>query len=184
MLENEPRDADKSDLFRLLQSLSDHQVDYVLIGGQALNLHGFMRGTTDIDLLLPMNEINGQKVLDALAFLQDNAAKDVDPTWLAEPGTVRVADEIVIDLMTLAANGETFDSLREHIEKREADGYAFYLLDIEGMIRTKQKSVREKDQLDLRVLQKLKEHAQGQGQKNSAKNPGAPKKKKLQGPEL
>jgi hypothetical protein len=50
MFEGEPRVADENDLFRLLRSLSDHQVDYVLIGGQALNLHGFMRGTADIDL--------------------------------------------------------------------------------------------------------------------------------------
>lgn len=155
MSEKEPRPANGADLVQLLQSLSEHHVDYVLIGGQALNLHGFMRGTADIDLLLPMSEINGRKVLDALAFLQDNAARDVDPAWLTEPGTVRIADEIVIDLMTLAANGETYDSLRDHIEKREAEGYSFYLLDIEGLIRTKQ-SVRTKDKLDLDILHRMK----------------------------
>ena len=159
MSEEEPRSADKTDLFRLLRSLSDHQVDYVLIGGQALNLHGFMRGTADIDLLLPMSEVNGRKVLDALAFLQDNAAKDVDPAWLAEAGTVRVADEIVVDLMTLAANGETYESLRGHIERHEAEGYSYYLLDIDGLMRTK-KSVREKDKQDLNILKKMKERAQ------------------------
>lgn len=175
-----PRDADQADLFRLLQELSDHEVDYVLIGGQALNLHGFMRGTADIDLLLPMDAVNGRKVLDALAFLQDNAAKDVDPAWLTEPGTVRVADEIVVDLMTLAANGETYESLRGHIEKREADGYSYYLLDIEGLMRTK-RSVREKDQMDLRVLQKMKDQAQmlPQGKAQTVAT-----KKKSRGPEL
>ena len=155
MDETEPRPATEADMVRLLRSLCDHQVDYVLIGGQALNLHGFLRGTADIDLLLPMNEVNGRKVLDALAFLQDNAAHDVDPAWLTEPGTVRVADEIVVDLMTLAANGETYDSLRDHIEKRDADGYSFYILDIDGLMRTKQ-SVRPKDKMDMEVLRRMK----------------------------
>lgn len=180
--EKEPRPANGADLVRLLQSLSEHHVDYVLIGGQALNLHGFMRGTADIDLLLPMSEINGRKVLDALAFLQDNAARDVDPVWLTEPGTVRVADEIVIDLMTLAANGETYDSLRDHIEKREAEGYSFYLLDIEGLMRTKQ-SVRPKDKLDLDILRRMKlQRSQGKALEKSGNQGKATKKKK--GPEL
>jgi hypothetical protein len=33
----------------LLQSLSDEQVQYVLIGGLAVQLHGFLRSTFDID---------------------------------------------------------------------------------------------------------------------------------------
>jgi hypothetical protein len=41
--------------------ITDHQVDYVLIGGQALALHGFARGTEDIDLLLPIDSVNGQR---------------------------------------------------------------------------------------------------------------------------
>jgi hypothetical protein len=42
----------------LLQSLSDAQVDYVLVGGLAVQLHGFMRSTFDIDLVLAMNDEN------------------------------------------------------------------------------------------------------------------------------
>jgi hypothetical protein len=38
----------------LLQSLTDAQVDYVLVGGLAVQLHGYMRSTFDIDLVLAM----------------------------------------------------------------------------------------------------------------------------------
>ena len=147
----EPRKAAQEDLLLLLRSLAHHQVDYVIIGGQALNLHGYMRNTDDIDILLPMDALNGKRVIDALSVLPDNAAKDVDPEWLAEPGTVRVADEIIVDLMTLAANGETYDSLSAHIQKAEMEGFSYYLLDVDGLIRTKQ-SVRPKDQQDLEIL--------------------------------
>lgn len=149
--EKEPRKAVREDLLLLLRSLAHHQVDYVIIGGQALNLHGYMRNTDDIDILLPMDAVNGKKVIDALSVLPDNAAKDVDPEWLAEPGTVRVADEIIVDLMTLAANGETYDSLSAHIQKAEMEGFSYYLLDVDGLIRTKQ-SVRPKDRQDLEIL--------------------------------
>ena len=36
----------------LLQSLSDSQVQYVLVGGLAVQLHGFLRATFDVDLVL------------------------------------------------------------------------------------------------------------------------------------
>lgn len=35
-----PRAATEEDLLTLLESLAFHQVDYVLIGGCALNIHG------------------------------------------------------------------------------------------------------------------------------------------------
>src|SRR3970040_67861 len=42
----------------LLQALSDGQVQYVLVGGLAVQLHGFLRSTFDIDLVLAMNDAN------------------------------------------------------------------------------------------------------------------------------
>ena len=33
------------------QSLKKHEVEYVLIGGVAVNLHGYIRGTGDVDIL-------------------------------------------------------------------------------------------------------------------------------------
>lgn len=152
--EKGPRAATKDDLIALFRALSDHQVDYVLLGGQALNLHGYMRGTGDIDLLLPMDEINGRKIIDALSILPDNAAKDVDPEWLAESGTIRVADEIIVDLMTVAANGETYQSLKPHIQQREINGFSFFILDLEGLLKTKN-SVRPKDKQDAAVLRSM-----------------------------
>ena len=42
----------------LLQSLSDEQIRYVLVGGLAVQLHGFLRATFDIDLVLAMDDEN------------------------------------------------------------------------------------------------------------------------------
>jgi len=154
--EKEPRPATGNDLVRLMESLAYHQVDYVLIGGQALNLNGYMRGTTDIDILLPMDAANGRKVIDALSIFEDNAVKDVDPEWLTKPGTIRVVDEVVVDLMTLAANGETYESLKPYIIRQELNGFSYYYLGIEGLILTKQ-GVRAKDRLDLQILESMRD---------------------------
>ena len=42
----------------LLQSLSEEKVQYVLVGGLAVQLHGYMRSTFDMDLVLAMNDEN------------------------------------------------------------------------------------------------------------------------------
>ena len=41
---------------QFLQALGSAGVDYVLVGGLAVQLHGFQRSTFDIDLVLAMNE--------------------------------------------------------------------------------------------------------------------------------
>ena len=42
----------------LLQSLAEEHVRYVLVGGLAVQLHGFLRSTFDIDLVLAMDDEN------------------------------------------------------------------------------------------------------------------------------
>ena len=42
----------------LLKSLSEARVGYVLVGGLADQLHGYLRFTFDIDFVLAMNDEN------------------------------------------------------------------------------------------------------------------------------
>lgn len=46
------RHATLDDLKGLVQSLNQQDVDYLLIGGYALFVHGYHRATTDIDVLV------------------------------------------------------------------------------------------------------------------------------------
>ena len=41
-----------------LQALSDESVEFVLVGGMAVQLHGYLRMTYDIDLVLGMSDAN------------------------------------------------------------------------------------------------------------------------------
>ena len=57
-------------LLRLLGRFQAEGVQYILIGGQAVRLNGFLRATEDIDILLPSSIENGRRVIRALDFLQ------------------------------------------------------------------------------------------------------------------
>lgn len=143
------------DLLRMLQRFQEEGVLYVLVGGQAVRLNGFLRNTEDIDVLLPHSVENGRHVIRALSFLP--SAAELDPQWFAssvdEPENIRVADTLLIDLL-FAANGETFESLQSHIQTMNVQGIAVKTLDIEGLLKTKT-DYREKDILDKQALRKL-----------------------------
>ena len=145
-------------LLHLLLRLQEEDVEYILVGGQAVRLNGFVRATEDIDLLLRPGRANGEKIMRALNFLA--SSRDLQADWFEPAGkdeveNIRVADELLIDLL-FAANGETYESLQPHVRAIDLQGVSVRLLDIEGLIKSKT-DYREKDILDKAVLRRLRE---------------------------
>ena len=93
------RDPEPSDLIKICKSLNEQGAKYIVIGGMAMVLHGFNRGTEDIDLLVDKLASNIALLKKALSILPDNAVREVLDTDIAEYEVVRVADEVVVDLM-------------------------------------------------------------------------------------
>ena len=54
------------DTEKLLKSLNEHEVDYVIIGATAFPIHGYSRATLDIDLPIKPTQKNAQNTLIAL----------------------------------------------------------------------------------------------------------------------
>lgn len=146
------------DLRTLLTSLQENGVEYILIGGQSLALHGFPRATEDVDLVVPFDEENGKKLIKSLAFL--NSAKDLQSEWFSaeanadEIQNIRVQDDLVVDIL-FAANGQTYQSLLPHLKTISFNGMSIRTLDIDGLLKTKT-DFREKDIIDRAVLFKIK----------------------------
>jgi hypothetical protein len=142
-------------LLQLLERFAQEQVEYVLIGGQAVRLNGYVRGTEDIDILLPSSLENGRKVIRALDYLSSSA--ELDPAWFEvdpqAPDNIRVWDDVVIDFL-FAANGESYQSLQSHIRQVEVQGTVVRVLDIEGLLKTKT-DYRDKDVVDKAVLRRI-----------------------------
>ena len=143
-------------LLDLLRRFQAEGVAYILVGGHAVRLNGFNRNTEDIDILLPSSLENGKKVIKALSFLPSSQELDVE--WFAppsgEPENIRVADALLIDLL-FAANGQTYESLQDHVRTLTVDGVEIRTLDIEGLLKTKT-DYRDKDRIDREALLRLK----------------------------
>lgn len=51
-------------LIETLQTLGREGVDFVLVGGLAVSLHGVVRGTMDVDIVLAMNDANLDRFIE------------------------------------------------------------------------------------------------------------------------
>jgi len=125
-----------------------------------MNYHGFPRATIDIDLLVDPSDENISKIKNALSCLPDNAAKEVSPDDVKKYEVVRVADEIVIDLLKKACD-ITYE--KAGIEYFEFKGTRIPIADISTMIKTKQ-GIRPRDKEDLSFLMSVLEDEDTQGQ--------------------
>ena len=116
-------------------------------------LHGFNRGTEDIDLLVDKVASNISLLKRALSILPDNAIQDVRDSDVEKYEVVRVADEVVVDLMGSAC-GIDFKSAESQIEWHELEGVKIPFASAELMLKTKQ-TLREKDEIDRIYLKRI-----------------------------
>jgi site-specific recombinase XerC len=145
------RAPELEDLLALCQALDREGVRYVLIGGFAVILHGYVRSTKDIDLLVDPSEENVRALKRALADLPDNAAAEMGDGDVRKYTVVRVADEVVVDVMASACGVRFEDLAAGGIERIDVEGTAIPVATKENLIRTKQ-TIRDSDAADVRFL--------------------------------
>jgi hypothetical protein len=149
----EVRPPTLDDVRRICSALHDAGARYLLIGGFAVVLHGAVRTTKDIDLLVDPSPDNVQRLKRALSILEDNAAAEIEPGDLERYGVVRVADEVMVDLLG-AACGVTWAEASGSARRIELSGTPVLFADKETLIRTKQ-TIRPTDAADRAWLQAL-----------------------------
>lgn len=139
----------------LLRELDRHRVDYVLIGGVALNLHGIVRATEDIDLFIRPDEGNVDRLRQALhAVWTDPDIEQITAADLAgEYPTVRYGppeEEFVIDFLSRLGSVFQFEDIQA--ETVEIEGVQVRLATPAMLYRMKRDTVRPIDKADAMAL--------------------------------
>ncbi len=143
-----------SDLIDLLGEFEKLNVEYLLVGGQAVALHGFPRFTKDADLWLRDTLQNLRAVAEALenfgapaAVISELAsAEPLDVLWMGNPPAR-------IDLMKGVPGGD-FECAWESKEVRTVGGVTVYLVGRDELVHLKKASGRPQDLLDVANLEK------------------------------
>lgn len=149
--ELEPREPTVEDLVALCRALNQRGAAYVVIGGFAMRATDFPRPTMVVDLLVAGDRANEARVFSALATLPDNAVSELQPGELQQYHVIRVADEIVVDLMCSAAGIGYAEAALDTVV-REVNGVAIPFASPRLLWRMKVSTHREKDAGDLVFL--------------------------------
>lgn len=138
------------DLVRICRSLNERQARYLLIGGFAVIAHGAGRTTKDIDFLVDASRDNLTRVKSALAVLADNAAAEIKENDVERYSVVRVADEVIVDLLARACGVDYADAARD-AEIIEIGGVRVPVASKRTLLRTKD-TIRPSDLADKQFL--------------------------------
>ena len=139
------------DVARIGRALNEAQARYVLIGGFAVIVHGSGRTTKDIDFLIDPSPENVARIKSALRILPDNAAAELEDGDVEKYQVVRVADEVVVDLLASAC-GVSYDDAVAEAQGRDIGGEEILVASMRTLIRTKQ-TIRPADHMDCEYLE-------------------------------
>ncbi|HSU57377.1 MAG TPA: hypothetical protein VLT36_25265 [Candidatus Dormibacteraeota bacterium] len=147
----ESRPPLEADLVSLCLELNRREARYIVVGGFAIIAAGLPRVTGDIDLLVASDRENEAKVFSALSTLPDNAVAELQPGELQQYNVIRVADEILVDLMA-RAGGIDYVSAASSVMIREIGGVPIPFASPQLLWRMKANTHRAKDAGDLAFL--------------------------------
>lgn len=155
---------------KLLCALSEGQVRYVLVGGLAVQLHGYMRSTFNIDLVLAMDDGNLTRFIEVAKQhgLKPSSPVPIDSLrnaeqieqWYREKGMLAFALREpqtgggVVDV--LVRPEVPFEQLMENAVVGQLLGKQVWIASIDDLLMMKRIANRPKDRLDIEALEKIR----------------------------
>lgn len=159
------------DFFR---ELNERQLDYVVIGGVALVMHGVVRMTVDLDLMVALERGNLQKLIDAMAALGYRPRVPEPATALLDPEKRRDWREqknmevfsfyapdnplALIDIMI--HEPIAYRQIQQHAVSMALGFVRVPVASVDDLIALKRISARPQDLEDIKALEELKRHVQ------------------------
>ena len=140
------------DFREFLLFLNEEGVDYLLIGGWAVGVHGVIRYTQDIDVWVRIHPENANKLLRALERFGFTRG-EVNAGLFLEPGNiVRMGFPPMRIEITNQIDGVEFGGCHERRLMTAMDGLMVPVISLEDLLTNKRASNRLKDQADVEAL--------------------------------
>jgi len=151
----------------LLQTLTDHAVDYIVVGGVGAVLQGASISTLDLDVVYSLEAGNLERLVSALEEL--DAVYRAQPERRLMPKFAHLAaggHNLLItrfgplDVLGSAGNGRMYRDLKPHSTPTDlGGGLVVPILDLETLIAIKEEVGGEKDLAVLPILRRALEES-------------------------
>ena len=154
----------------LFSALNRHKVDYLLIGGLAVSLHGVERATMDVDITVAMNPVNLEALIETakelglapvlpvpLEVLGDiELLKQWHTTRNLEAFALRVQELAGVTVDVLLFPPEEFTGMAQRAAVFSVADTPIRVVSIDDLIALKQAVGRPIDLADIEHLQRVK----------------------------
>lgn len=145
------------DFKEFIELLNAHEVKYLIVGEYAVNYHGYIRFTGDLDFWIWIEKENIKKLLSAInefgfGSLKLNSTDFVNPENIIQFGVEPNRIDLLVDVDTL--NFEQCYT-RRVIQKKE--GVEMNIISIDDLIIAKEAAGRPQDLADVYHIKKVKE---------------------------
>ncbi len=147
------------DAERILEALARHGVDYVIVGGLAVQTHGHARTTVDIDIFPSPDKPNMERLANALNSLEAKILNpgsellEIDETMLPLATLWQFATKHgAIDVLHDAPGAPPYDGLRSRALEIQLGDLKLAVVGLDDLISMKRASARPVDLDDLAAL--------------------------------
>lgn len=146
---------------KLLVILAEAGVDFIVVGGVAVSIQGYVRLTEVVDLLMDDSPKNVTRLLTRLADYGEGFVRELSPEDFDDEESairiVEVTEQCQIDLFTRMA-GRSYSDVIGDADRFEVGGHQIAIASKKSLIGWKSVSVREKDQFGANSLRRLQEN--------------------------
>jgi predicted nucleotidyltransferase len=151
----------------ILRVLAEHRVEFVVVGGVAVQTHGYMRPTRDLDIIPRPDLANLSRLGEALAELGSQLHRTQRPVAITDPHILKRAALVplittygrldVINIKLTAGTPGRYSELRERAIDVDLGAIEVAVVGLDDLIRMKKAAGREQDRIDIGALTRLDE---------------------------
>ena len=150
----------QQDIDQFIELAQKFEVRMILIGGGAVNFHGYQRSSVDVDFWIDTQEENLNKLIKVFQAMGYDIESFPDKVKNQMQNiSVKFSYDIELELITKFEIEKTFDEAYKEAKIAEKKGKKILywrVLSYEDLITSKIKSGRPKDLLDIQQLEKIR----------------------------
>jgi hypothetical protein len=151
-------DKESAEMLRLLSVFQKHSVDYLIVGGFAVNRYGYNRTTGDLDIYLRDTKQNRKNLIEAIEEMgYGRYDMLLDTPIIAGYCEIMMDDGMYADLMTdiPGLEKENYDEYLNMATVDVVQGFEIKFLHYNHLLENKKATNRPKDRLDVEELERI-----------------------------
>jgi len=155
------------DIFKLL---NENEIKYLIVGGLAVNMHGYSRFTADIDVIIDLEDDNILRLITLLLKLGykpklpvnpiDFAKKEIREDWIKNKNMKAFnfynEKELISEFDIVIMEKRDFEKMYKDRIEYDIDGLKIPIINIDDLIKMKELANRSIDKIDVEKLRIIK----------------------------